>query len=1159
MKHTLALALATSFGLFLATAPADARPVFSSSLIQLDPVAIKADIKGAKELWLVARNGGDGDSNDWAVWMEPMLIKADGTKIKLTDLKPKFIKVGWDELGNGTRSNGQEPIKVKGVTVPFAFIAHAPSVLGFDLPEGVVGFEAQGGVNDRTPEGQGGTVKFVVFTKDPGSLAADGNLKGFTTPEGLGVSLFATEPMIQNPTNIDIDPRGRVWATECVNYRKYLGLRPAGDRVVILESTKGDGVADKETVFYQSKELTNPLGICVLPQKKGTKVIVSAAPNVWLLTDKDGDDVAEEAKVIFKVGGEWNYDHQVHSFCFGPDGKFYFNSGNSITELTGPDGKIVRDLAGNEITNKGKPYWQGMVFRCDIDLETAVATNVETLGHNFRNNYEVAVDSFGAMWQSDNDDDGDKGVRINYVMDGGNFGYTDEMTGAGWGTKRTNMEAEIPHRHWHLNDPGVVPNLLQTGAGSPTGILVNEGTELGAAFTNQIIHCDAGPRTVRAYPIQKDGAGYKATMLDILTSDDNSYRPSDAAIAPDGSLFVADWYDTGVGGHGMGDTDPAKMRGRIYRVAVEDSPYEFIAPDFSTAEGCAKALQSPNKVTQYVAWSSLHAMGPKAVPALRGLWKSENPRIRARALGLLAQVKGSEGKHLVAGFADADSDVRCFAVRLLRMMNVSRGFDPGVVENDPAFKKMLRDPSAAVRREIALSLPARKNAQFWAMLAQQHDGKDRWYLEALGIGARGNEEACFDAWLAVVGESWNTAAGRDIVWRMRTAKSASLIVKILADQSVKEVEKPRYLRAFDFLPETPEKTKSLIQIAALSKQSEMSAAEAMLRLKDIDLSSNTEMKAALDAVLAASRGTVRFVELVRQFRLKGQGEGLLEVVTKNPTSPETTEAAKMLMESDSQLLASALSGAQAGPLMEVLGSTGDQRAVALLTPVIADLKRNVADRKIAVNALTKSSGGIAALIQAAKSGSFPEDLKFTATYALAVVQDEKFKNEIAQFFPPANAADGKALPPIAELVKLKGDADRGRTIYEKAESTCIICHRTDNVGVDVGPALSEIGGKLGKEAIYESIIAPNAGISMGFETTQLTLKNGDAALGIIRSEIEDELVIAMPGGAQSRFKKNEIAKREKLATSLMPPNLQKIMPQQDFVDLVEYLASRMKP
>jgi hypothetical protein len=66
------------------------------------------------------------------------------------------------------------------------------------------------------------------------------------------------------------------------------------------------------------------------------------------------------------------------------------------------------------------------------------------LGNNFRNNYEVTVDSFGTLWQSDNDDDGNQGVRINYVMEHGNFGYTDEKTGAGWGFEAHQPRNEDP-------------------------------------------------------------------------------------------------------------------------------------------------------------------------------------------------------------------------------------------------------------------------------------------------------------------------------------------------------------------------------------------------------------------------------------------------------------------------------------------------------------------------------------------------------------------------------------------------------------------------------------------------------------------------------------------------------------------------------------------
>src|SRR5690606_33566258 len=100
---------------------------------------------------------------------------------------------------------------------------------------------------------------------------------------------------------------------------------------------------------------------------------------------------------------------------------------------------------------------------------------------------------------SDNDDDGNRGVRINYVMECGNYGYKDELTGASWQTPRTNLEAEIPLRHWHLNDPGVIPNFLQTGAGAPTGICCYEGDLLPEKFRHAPIHCDAGTNICRAY------------------------------------------------------------------------------------------------------------------------------------------------------------------------------------------------------------------------------------------------------------------------------------------------------------------------------------------------------------------------------------------------------------------------------------------------------------------------------------------------------------------------------------------------------------------------------------------------------------------------------------------------------------------------------------
>src|SRR5262249_30758525 len=333
-------------------------------------------------------------------------------------------------------------------------------------------------------------------------------------------------------------------------------------------------------------------------------------------------------EVLFTKTGQPQHDHSAHTFLFGPDGKLYWNFGNTGQRVHDKNGKLVIDRAGNAVADGGKPSFGGMVFRCDLDR-----SDFEVLAHNFRNNYEVTVDSFGTLWQSDNDDDGNRGVRINYIMEYGNYGYCDEMTGAGWQAPRTNMEKEIPLRHWHLNDPGVVPNLLQTGQGSPTGICVYEGDLLPKVFRNQVIHCDAGPSIVRAYPVTKDGAGYKARIVDILDGSkrNNWFRPADVCVAPDGSLFVTDWYDPGVGGHAQRDSN----RGRIFRVApltlpsppggegrVRGIKYRVPKFDFTTADGAAEALKSPNLAVRYLAWTALHAMKEKAKGALFHLYAS---------------------------------------------------------------------------------------------------------------------------------------------------------------------------------------------------------------------------------------------------------------------------------------------------------------------------------------------------------------------------------------------------------------------------------------------------------------------------------------------------------------------------------------------------------
>ena len=970
----------------------------------------------------------------------------------------------------------------------------------------------------------------------------------------LKATLFVSEPKITNPTNLDIDHRGRIWVCDVKNYRGNNGKRPEGDRILILEDTDGDGVADEVKTFYQGRDIDSAMGICVL----GNKLIVSASPNVFIFTFDENDKVLKK-DVLFTKTGQPQHDHSAHSFVFGPDGRLYWNFGNTGQAVRDKDGNQVVDLAGNAVVDNGKPYFGGMVFRCEMD-----GSNFEVLGHNFRNNYEVAVDSFGTLWQSDNDDDGNRGVRINYVMEYGNFGYRDEMTGAGWQAKRTNMETEIPLRHWHLNDPGVVPNLLQTYQGSPTGICVYEGKLLPTVFRNQIIHCDAGPSIVRAYPVTPDGAGYKASIVNILDGNkkNNWFRPADDCVAPDGSLFVTDWYDPGVGGHAQRDID----RGRIFRVAPPGVKYTVPKVKFDTIEDNIEALKSPNDATRYLAWTNLHKAGAKAEPALVKMNQSKVPHERARALWLLGRIEGREREHVENAMSDRDPNIRIVALRLARQLKIltdKQGIFTG------AFQRLALDESPAVRRECAIALREYKakgaGAAVWATVASRYDGQDRWYLEALGIGADHMWDQCLKTYDLVypAKKPSDLRIRADIVWRSRgTSTPRELAAIINQDTSVSISELPRFLRAFDFQKDSDIKNEALIKLAfgdySDPARAKLITTEAINRLKTFDVNKNAKHAAALDKILAGANGSPAFVEMVGKFNVVNRFPELLTIAQQQPTEQIGVDAIRVLLDRDQvKLIQTGLESKDktvAASTAQAIAGAGHDKANALLLPIIKNSEQDLELRRQATRAVARSKTGAEALLKMAQAKQLAKELEIAAGSALAASTSKDIRAQAEKLFGTPTTKDKKPLPAISDLVKLKGNVKNGQNIYAKA-GKCADCHQVNGVGKEVGPNLSEIGKKLSREALFDSVLYPSASISHNFETYLVETKKGTTASGVVISRTPAEVSLKGADAIVRTFKTAEVDSIARLPISLMPADLHQEMNTQELVDLVEYLLT----
>lgn len=338
------------------------------------------------------------------------------------------------------------------------------------------------------------------------------------------------------------------------------------------------------------------------------------------------------------------------------------------------------------------------------------------------------------------------------------------------------------------------------------------------------------------------------------------------------------------------------------------------------------------------------------------------------------------------------------------------------------------------------------------------------------------------------------------------------------------------------------------------------AVEALKRLRGVDLEANPALKAAVSKVLASVQGTPAFVELIKELKVSGQGPALLSYALAHSAEPSAVEAVRLLVgQGDERLLEAALAQPEGAKLIPLLGDANEKQLVPMLEKFVAAAKNEASSRKSAIHSLAQTQAGAEVLLRLIDGDGLSEELRTAALTDLRTVRWPEIKARVKTSTTDSDAHPAPGLSSIRALVVAQGDVSRGAEVFNRETVGCFRCHLVNGRGTDFGPNLSEIGTKLAKEALFDAILDPSAGISFGYEAWQIELKNGDEAFGLLANETAEEIGIKAQNGLVTHYRKNDIAQRTQQKVSIMPAGLAETMSSQDLVDLVAFLASLRKP
>lgn len=964
---------------------------------------------------------------------------------------------------------------------------------------------------------------------------------GFKLPPGFEIQLFASEPDIEKPINMNFDAKGRMWVTQSF---EYPFPSPAGtkssDRLTILEDTDHDGKADRFTLV--SDTLNIPIG--VLPLNDGA--LAFSVPNLYAFSDSNHDDKTELVKILLGPFGYTDTHGMVSNFMRGYDGWVHACHGfTNLSVIAGQDGDSIKMTSGN-------------TFRFRLD-----GSRVEQMTYGQVNPFGLAYDERGYIYSTDS-----HSSPLYQLIRGADYPHFSKPEIMAFG-------------------PDMKP--LETEATALCGIAYYGDTKFPKEFQGNFFIGDALISRVHRYTWTNQGSSpVGKSETDFIQSADPWFRPVNIKLGPDGALYVADFYNAIIGHYEvpLGHPKRDKQRGRIWRITYKGDHHDTKDLTLASMNDLIHTLNEDNITTRMAATDQLtDRVGAAAIEPLTNLLAdtSTSPRQYIHALWAIYRLKGMNDQLLNISLNHHDPLIRLHGLRILRE------WKPGLFTFHTQVLNALKDGDPHVQRaavELLIDYPEMSSVEAALSVLRQTPSGDT-HLKYTALLNLRNLLRKDDLMQQTNASDWNDGDAGLIASTLVDVPSSGAalwLTKYLEKNSMaKEKTQLAYEYVIRYLPEShletvirQAKTKypDILSGIPVFKGIKQGLAQRGNKNKDplmlswaVEIAEGLIKKYPVDSTSESSLAQQNLaIQLAGEYSIKSLAPLLPAFIHSKNNADLKTSALRSLLKlsvDDQGLIL-------AGQLLKSDSSNIDlkKRVAALLgenpgaaaNKILLGIKDAPADLEVVIaTSLASSTEGKDLLLSQVKSGAIKArtliDPRVEERMLLRISssQQEEYQNLTANIEPISSERQALIDERLSAFKAFEASARQIDTGARLFNINCGICHRRQTES-GIGPQLHGIG-KRGADAVAEKILDPNRNITEAFRNYSIKLKDGRVLTGLFRSDQGAVVVFGDLTGKEFSIPRKDIVEQKPSRYTIMPDHFGSTLSQHEFNMLMSYVMT----